>query len=203
VTELAAQTAARPEGFKWVLADARYTPDPQGLRDAMHAKNILCGVWEAAVDYGSPARAAQGYDCYVGQVEGPGQYDRLVQSLPAFRLAFPEPYPAAVVTNMGGLSTVEEARPLVTAGFACITETWIKTDGVPPENRVAAAEQIGFTSVQPMAGLGENGATMADYPTIKDFAGYSVFTAEILFSMGLPHHAAVVREVMRIRRGQP
>lgn len=147
----------------------------------MHAKNLICGVWEAAVDYGSPTRAAAGYDCYVGQVEGPGQWDRLVQSLPAYRTVFPT-LPSAVVTNMGGLSTTQEAAPLVNAGFACITETWIKTDGVPPENRVALAEQIGFTSVQPMAGLGENGAMMQDYPTITDFAGYSVFTAEVLLT---------------------
>ncbi len=179
VTEIAALAAAA--GFRWVLADARYTPDPPALRAAVRTLGLLCGVWEAEVDYGSPTRAAQGYDCYVGQVEGPGQWDRLVQSLPAYRAAFAD-MPSAVVTNMGGLSTVEEARPLVDAGFACITETWVKTDGVPPENRVAAAQRIGFTSVQPMAGLGEHGATMADYPTITDFAGYSVFTAEALFT---------------------
>ncbi len=86
--------------------------------------------------------------------------------------------PAAVVTNFGGLETAELTKPLIDAGFACITETWIKTDGVPPEQRVAYARRIGFADPQPMAGLGEHGATMADYPTITDFAGYSIFGAE-------------------------
>ena len=89
--------------------------------------------------------------------------------------------PAAVVTNFGGLETPELARPLIDAGFHCITETWVKTDGVPPEARVNYAKNLGWLNAQPMAGLGENGATMADYPTIANFPGYSVFAAEMLF----------------------
>ena len=170
-----------PAGFEWLLVEKEETSDSTrgDVLAAVHAEGKLCGVWESAVDFGTPARTADGFDCYVGQVEGPGQYTRLVSSLAAFRAAHPS-MPAAVVTNLGGLSTADEAKPLIDAGFACITETWVKTDGVPPENRVAAAERMGFVDPQPMAGLGENGATLADYPTITDFPGYSVFGAEQL-----------------------
>ncbi len=172
---------ARPERFEWLLVEQEETTEPQraAVRDACHGLGKLCGVWESQVDFGTPAHTADGFDCYVGQVEGPGQYARLQASLAAFRAAHPA-MPAAVVTNFGGLETAELAKPLIDAGFACIPETWVKTDGVTPERRATYARNIGFLNPQPFAGLGEKGATMADYPTITDFAGYSVFGAEQL-----------------------
>lgn len=176
VGELADKAVAK--GFKWLVADVRFTPDQKALVDACHAKRVYCGVWEAYVDYGSPARTANGYDFYIGQVEGPGQYDRLVSSILEFRQAHPK-LPAAVVTNFGGLETAALAKPLIDANFACIPEIWIKTDGVPPEQRVYYATHVlGWKTAQPMAGLGENGATMADYPTITNFPGHCIFSGE-------------------------
>jgi hypothetical protein len=36
--------------------------------------------------------------------------------------------------------------------------------------------------VSPMAGLGENGATLSDYQGIDQFPGYSIFSAEALLA---------------------
>lgn len=154
---------------------------PAGIVNACHTNNLLCGVWEAAPDYGSAARAAVGYDFYIGQIEGPGQADRVIQSIAGFRAAHPN-MPAAIVTNTAGIETREKAAPLVAAGYSCVTETWVRTDGVGPEARVDFCRALGFADPQPFAGLGENGATMADYPAITRFPGYSVFAAEMLWS---------------------
>lgn len=177
VAEKAAQL-----GYRWILVQAEDTPLRMvpDIRAACHAKGLLCGVWESEVDYGSPTRAADGYDAYCGQVEGPGQMDRLVQSLPAFRLAFPD-MPAATVTTFAGMDTHEKARPLIDAGFACLPESHIRENpNATVERQVDYATRVlKWPAVQPMVGLGA-GATLADYPGIEGYAGWSVFSLEYL-----------------------
>ena len=148
---------------------------------------MSCGVWESEVDYGSISqRAAEGWDFYIGQIEGPDQYERVVQSVPAFRRDFPD-FKAAIVTNMGGFEEnypgagAEKARPLIDAGFACICEGHVKEDGVDPRQRVDYAKRVlGWPEPQPMAGLG-NGASLADYPGLENEFGWSVFAAEYIY----------------------
>jgi hypothetical protein len=181
------------QGFRWLALQAEELPSTpvQAIRDRCASKGtaadgepvIKCGVWEAAVDYGSPARVAAGFDFYIGQVEGPGQYDRLLQSLPAYRTAFPT-LPTAVVTNFGGLDTATLAAPLIRAGLTCIPESHLceSTGGGTPASIVDYAQRVlGFGSAQPMAGLG-GGCTLANYPDLQTFPGYSIFAAEELFT---------------------
>lgn len=168
-------------GFRWLTFQQEETPvelRPR-IRDACHQHGLLCGPWEAVVDFGTPAHAADGFDFYIGQVEGDSQYARLVASVDAFRAAHPS-MPAAVVTNTGGLNTPEKAKPLIEAGFGCIAEGHVKEDGVDPRQRADWCERVlGFPLAQPMAGLGA-GATMADYPGLQAEPGWSVFTLERL-----------------------
>ena len=174
---IAARIAAA--GFTWAATQADDTPDGIGpaFVQAMHARDLRAGVWEPRVDYGTPARVAQGYDFYIGQVEGPGQYDRLVASLAAFRAAHPT-MPAACVTNFGGLDD-QNVRPLIEAGFACITESHVRESvGTTIEAQLDYARRVlGWPDPQPMIGLGA-GATRADYPGWETYPGVSVFTAE-------------------------
>lgn len=150
------------------------------VRKECHALGLLAGVWEANVDYGSPARVADGWDFYVGQVEGPGQYDRLMQSIPAFRLAFPD-LPAATVTTFAGMDTHEKALPLINAGFACLPESHIRENANATVARQVdyATRVLRWPAVQPMVGLGA-GATLADYPGIESYSGWSCFSLEYL-----------------------
>lgn len=91
--------------------------------------------------------------------------------------------PAAVVTNFGGLDTPELAAPFINAKFSCITEVHIKED---PNGTILgrldyAQRVLKWPAPQVMVGLG-NGATMADYPNMEQFSGYSIFAAEELLT---------------------
>jgi len=180
---------AAAQGFRWVAVQAEELASTPAVAvaTACRDRGVLCGVWEAAPDYGSAAPAAVGFDFYIGQVEGPGQYDRLRASLDGFRAAHPR-LPAAVVTNGGGFTwpdgspAPELAEPFVSAGFACIAEGHVREDGVDPVVRADWLRRyLGWPVVQPMAGLG-GGATLDDYPGLRDQPGWSVFGAEELWS---------------------
>lgn len=179
---------ARPEGFKWVAVQQEDTPIEirAEIIGECHRLGMMCGVWESAVDFGTPAQAAEGFDFYVGQVEGPGQHARLAASLAAFRAAHPD-MPAACVTNTGGfesepgITPAQKARPFIDAGFACIAESHVKEEGGDhTEARLDYIQRVlQWPAPQPMAGLGM-GATLSDYPTLRNHAGWSVFAAEEL-----------------------
>lgn len=185
---------ARARGFRWIATQAEDTPPDVAAAFCVACRNALIMpiVWESAVDYGSPSRVANGYDGYIGQVEGPGQYERLVSSVKGFRQSFPA-LPAAVLHSAGiavyhmdgtldEAATKASAEPFVAAGFHCIAESWIKTNpqGTPAAVVDYAKRVLGFSTASPMAGLGENGAVLADYPGLDAFPGYSIFAAEEL-----------------------
>lgn len=151
------------------------------IKSACRARGQLVGVWESAVDYESPSRLAQGFDFYIGQVEGPDQYDRFVKSIPAYRAAFPT-LPTAVVTNFGGMNTPELARPFIDAKIACVAECHVKEypAGTPDAQWDYAHRVLGWDHPQILCGLGA-GATMNDYPAFDPHRGDSIFPAERLW----------------------
>lgn len=168
---------AKARGFGWIAAQAEDTPADvaQHLRVECAANDVACVVWEAAVDYGSPVRTAAGWAGYIGQVEGPGQYVRLISS------KWPDG-PKAVVTNFGGLDTYQLAKPLIDAGFYFIVESHVKESPATPAAQVDFAVRVLRVPperVSPMAGLG-GGATLADYPGLETFPAWSAYSAEYL-----------------------
>lgn len=180
-----------PQKFEWMLVEKEETTQAQReqIRDACHALGKMCGVWESAVDYGTPAHAADGFDCYVGQVEGPGQYDRFHASLSALRVAHPVPFPVGCVTNTGGFENdagpgldPDKAKPFIDADVFCISESHIAEEGGVDhtETRLDQCSRVlGWPGPQPMAGLGM-GATLDQYTTLQSHSGWSVFALEQL-----------------------
>lgn len=174
---------AKQRGFGWIVTQAEDTTaaTAQHLRVEARAAGLKVGVWESQPDYGSMLRrAGEGWDHLIVQIEGGGQYDRVLQSVGPFRDLYPD-MPAAVVTNFGGLDTRALAEPLITAGLACVVECFVGENPLStPERQVDFATRVlGWPDAQPMLGLG-SGKTLADYPTGASFPGYSVWSAEYL-----------------------
>lgn len=174
---------AKVQGFEWIATQAEATTPAQAAAFCLACRNagVTPGVWESAVDYGSPVKTSQGYDFYIGQVEGPGQFDRLYGSpVPAV--------PHAVVTNFGGLGepvtvvATNLSSKLINLDYYCLVESHIKESPATPAAQVDYATRVlGWPAhmVSPMVGLG-GGATLADYPGVQVFPGWSVFSAEYL-----------------------
>jgi len=144
----------------------------------------MCGIWDPAVEFDSAVQVAANFDCWVGQVEGPNQYDRCLQNIDPLRQAHPVPYPAAIVTNFGGLGTADLAKPFIDAELFCITEAHIGEGDVvdKTEDRLAyAANVLKWPGPQPMAGLG-GGVSLSQYTTLKQHSGWSAFAAEELLT---------------------
>lgn len=173
---------AKARGFGWIHAQAEDTTPAtaQHLRVEARAAGLKVGVWESAPDYGSMLRrASEGWDYLIEQVEGPGQHERVLQSVGPFRDLYPD-MPAAIVTNFGGL-TRENARPLIDAGLACIVECFVGENPLStPERQIDQATRVfGWPSAQPMIGLG-SGLTLDAYPGYEKYAGYSIWSGEYL-----------------------
>lgn len=177
-TDLVAR--AKAHGFRQVAVEAEATPAAERAEFCMAARNALLvpGVWQSQVDYGSPVREAEGFDFYIAQVEGPGQFARVVDSEPPA-------VPHALVTNFGGIEGRADSGALIDLGYEhAICECWVKTDpNTTPAAQVDYALRVlGFLTAAPMAGLGENGAVLADYPDLDTYPGYAVFAAEELLN---------------------
>lgn len=153
----------------------------QRLQLASIQEGLLCGVWESLPDYGSMLRrAGEGFDFIVEQIEGDGQYDRVLQSVGGFRDLYPT-MPAAVITNFGGLDPAR-AEPLINAGMDCLVECFVAENPMStPERQVDYATRVlHWPSAQPMLGLG-GGLILDAYPTGKGFAGWSCWAAEFIY----------------------
>lgn len=187
--------ALRVRGYRWVAIQSEeiaFTP-VAAFQTECHARGLLCGVWEAAVDFGSPARVAAGFDFYIGQVEGDGQYDRLAASLPSFRAAHPT-MDAATVTTFAGfvrdeptenervVAARQRVKPFLDAGFACLAEVHAHESSPTIAGQIDYAQRVlQFPNPQVMVGLGL-GATMADYPDFDPDRGDCVYGVEELLA---------------------
>lgn len=173
---------AQREGFGWILVQGEELDHvPADIVDQCHSRGLLCGLWEALVDFDQsvPRLGTHAFDMWVGQIEGPGQYDRVLGNLPALEANYPS-MPKAIVTNGGGV-TPENVKPFIDAGWAAIAEGFAREDGVDPRVRADyLVRALGFPYAEPMAGL-SNGGTLADYPGITSEPIYSVFSAEGLW----------------------
>jgi hypothetical protein len=94
------------------------------------------------------------------------------------------PIPKAVVTNFApfvdvqGYPAPEKSKPLVDAGWACLTESYLgEAPNATPENLdFYARSHLGWTETQPVIGI-YGGKTFADYPTRDNYRNWSVWDA--------------------------
>lgn len=115
-------------------------------------------------------------------MEGPGDYDGIIASIPSL-----PNIPRAIVTNFGsplsdstGAYHPEAAKPLINAGFTCLTESYIGDNpNATPDRQKFTAQQLGWLTSQPVFGVYGN-ETIADYKQWFGWPGWSVYLAECL-----------------------
>lgn len=89
-----------------------------------------------------------------------------------------------VVTNFApfvyhsGKPWPEKAKPLIDAGWHCLTECYLSESpsGTPERRDFYAKVNLGWPETQPVLGL-YGGKTFADYPTRDNFRNWSVWDA--------------------------
>lgn len=92
--------------------------------------------------------------------------------------------PKSVVTNFApfvdeqGYPDPAKAKPLVDAGWACLTEAYLgENPNATPENcDFYARSFLGWTETQPVIGI-YAGKTFDDYPTRNNYRNWSVWDA--------------------------
>ena len=150
------------EGYEWLALeydDPRFQPETWYPQFHYHCglHGVLPGVWftEAGNIYKTPGDAAFA----IAEVEGPGDLDGLTNVING---AGGGPLPAcslAICTNFSTL-TRENCKPLIQAGFACLTEAYMnESPGMTPDAMDANARWLGWPTSQPVFGV---------YPTASD-----------------------------------
>jgi len=151
------------------------------------------GVWEAYPTPGSGAGAvrASWASHYIAQAEESQPWAEIVGS---FRRDFPA-MPAAVVTTFVGLGALNSggydssiAKPVVEAGFHCLTEAYMSEspNWTPERLDWTAKTHLGFPVTQPTIGLwnGRLGRITAEQYineyNLAAFPGYWVWLAETM-----------------------
>ena len=163
----------------------------QEMRDACANHGLIFTIWltrpftaastrQACLDSGAAGVIVEG--------EIPGYVDEAV-NWPAMVAALADlPIPKAVCTNfapfvdVNGYPDEPKARPLVEAGWACLTECYLgEAPMSTPENQdFYARSHLGWSETQPVIGI-YGGKTFDDYPTRFNYRNFSAWDAgEIL-----------------------
>lgn len=124
---------------------------------------MLAGGWTTAG--GSIFLVPSHSDLAIAEVEGPGDYDGLINVM-AGNGAGPLPTcPLAIVTNFSTI-TRDRARPLIQAGITCMPEAYLSENpNADPDGLDRIARDLGWPTSQPVAGTYPNPVTgqWADY----------------------------------------
>lgn len=83
----------------------------------------------------------------------------------------------APYTHHDGSPYPAKAKPLVDAGWACLTECYLgESPGSTPEAMDFFATHLGWVETQPIIGI-YGGKTWSDYPTRNNYRNWSVWDA--------------------------
>lgn len=171
--------------FEWNdYNNAQYA---QQMRDACANHNLIFTIWltrpfdAASVRQACLDSQAAGVIC---EGEIPGFTPEAVDWASVANAVKDLPIPKAVVTNFAafvdeqGYPAPDKAKPLVDAGWACMTECYLgEAPNATPENTDwYARTHLGWTETQPVLGL-YGGKTFADYPTRDNYRNWSVWDA--------------------------
>jgi len=163
LSEAAKRTAAK--GYEWVVLlldddgsgeDAALTGEfnrsiyPMWL-DANRAEGLLAGCWftQGGDLYATPA----GSDLAIAEIEGPGDYDGVVNVITGSGAGPLPACPLGVVTNFSTI-TRDRAKVLIDAGFTCLPEAYMNENpNHTPDAMNYTARNLGWPTSQPVAGV--------------------------------------------------
>lgn len=183
-------TKAALAGYRWVAFewnDYGNKGRGQEMRDACTNHDLIFTIWlTRAFDAASVRQAcldsqARGVIC---EGEIPGYVPEAVDWPAVISAVADLPIPKAICTNFApfvdeqGYPTPEKARPLVEAGWACLTECYLaEAPNSTPENQdFYARSHLGWAETQPVLGI-YGGKTFDDYPTRDNYRNWSVWDA--------------------------
>lgn len=176
-------TWAAKQGYRWAaleLDDHSNAPRWSDFRQACHNVGMLAGPW--FTEGGNVSLTPVNADFTIAEMEGPGDYDGIIASIPSL-----PNIPRAIVTNFGtplsdaqGKYHPEKAKPLIDAGFRCLTEAYMADNPqATPDRLDFTAKQLGWPSSQPVFGVyGEK--KLSAYSEWFDWSGWSVYLSEYL-----------------------
>jgi len=174
-----AQRAATA-GYVWAaleLDDYNNAPRWGDFAIECRQKGIKPGVWvtEGAKISTTPADA----ELAIAELEGPGDYDGIITAIDGGTLPS---CPLAVCTNFNvpltnpqGVPQPDKAKPLIDAGFTCLTECYLGDNPeATPERLDYTAKKLGWPATQAVFGvynaLPSRYAQWADWPGV-DYLG--------------------------------
>lgn len=154
-----AEAAARcqAKGYEWVALEldddetGAYNRSiyPQFLT-AFRARGMKAGCWWTAG--GSLYLTPPDSDFAIAECEGPGDYEGISNVIAWGQLPH---CPLAIVTNFNvPLVNRAAARPLIDAGFSCLTEAYLNENPeADPDGLDRIARDLGWPTSQPVAGV--------------------------------------------------
>lgn len=113
-----------------------------------------------------------------GYVAEAVDWDELVAALADLPIAKSVVTNFAPFVNADGTPAPAKAKPLVDAGWACLTECYLgEAPNSTPENQdFYATTHLGWSETQPVIGI-YGGKTWSDYPTRDNYRNWSVWDA--------------------------
>lgn len=118
----------------------------------------------------------------IAEVEGPGDYEGVMNAITAGTLPS---CPKAIITNFnipivqGGAPVPSAAKPLIDAGFLCLTEAYMGDNpNATPDNLDRLARGCGWKSSQPVFGVYNE--PLITYSPWMGWPGWSAYLAEYL-----------------------
>lgn len=147
-------------GYEWAaleLDDAETGPYNRDHWDeftmAFRLHGVLAGCWftEGGNLYQTPADA----DLAIAEVEGPGDYQGVLNVIQGAGGGPLPTCPLAIVTNFNTpLQSRAAAKPLIDAGVSCLTEAYLNENAsATPDNLDLTARALGWPTSQPVFGV--------------------------------------------------
>lgn len=147
---------AKARGYEWAaleLDDPNFDPNVWWpvFAPACRQEGILPLAWftEGGEVYKTPFDAAGA----IAEVEGPGDLEGVTNVINGVGGGPLPKCPLAVCTNFSTL-TRENVRPLIDAGFACLTEAYMNESlNLTPDRCDQKARELGWPTSQPVFGV--------------------------------------------------
>ena len=166
-------------GFKWIALQNT----PENLKYALLIKSIASlwdikvGIWEVPTTASVAYQAILDFDAdfYIANIE---ENCDLNFPIELNELFFEY---KAIVTNFGGISTSELARPWINAGFVCLPEAYVNDNSqATPINQSFEAWRLGWRNIYPVLGVYHDFPVKNYIPQLKKVMGYSIYLAEYM-----------------------
>lgn len=178
---------AKAAGYEWAALE--WDDDETGpynrkiwpqFKTECQTHDLLGGVWFTAG--GNIIHTPADAPFAIAELEGPGDYDGLILAidgkyLPSCSIAVCTNFNLPLV-NAAGIPQPEKAAPLISAGFACLTEAYLGDNpSATPDRLDFTAKQLGWSTSQPVFGVYNAPPSIytpwADWPGV-DYVGENV-----------------------------